>query len=240
LKSLATAINHVEEKSPKDEKYLEQKSNPIILSNPLVTSLVQNMNEVHQNIKKDENIVEDKIEKKCEIKCKASILSAKKMYENLQGAWMNDDLNSFKDQEILFKVTHLKMDPNYSQNFESMYCNAISHIQKQAAKSIEYEIKNDNVTYADIQKIFEDKYSKLAHNAMENIQNLRQKVLFTSLFRNAKLFHEEKYRYEYLLLKSGHLDEGPKEILEEFNKSIKLLVVDSKQMMTIPKQMMTI
>jgi hypothetical protein len=75
LKSLATAINHVVEKSPKDEKYLEQKSNPTI---PLGTSLVQNMNEVHQNFKKDENIVEDKIERKCEIKCKASILSAKK------------------------------------------------------------------------------------------------------------------------------------------------------------------
>jgi len=59
---------------------------------------------------------------------------------------------------------------------------------------------------------------------------LDKKILFNCLSYNTKLFDDEKYEYEYHILKSGLLEEGPKNILKELKKSVELLVVDAKNM----------
>jgi len=193
--------------------------------------LVKNMNE--NNIKKDENILYNK----CESEYKYIMLYATTMYQKLQDEWLKDYLNTIKYPEIMPKITYvltnmdkLKMNLNFKFEFALMYWGCIAYFDEETQKVIMQDTENEIVKqsiYVGILEKLKNKYSKLGNNAMENIQDPKQRILFKCLLDNTKLFQVEKYRFEALLVKSG-LREAAKETLEELKKRIEWLSDDSK------------
>jgi len=111
---------------------------------------------------------------------KGVILYATQMYEKLQGELIRDFMNPFKDQEMMFKVKYflknkenLKMNPNFQFEFAVLYLGADAYVNDQIDKVINNKILNGTVRHV-IRK-FENKYVNLMNNALENLQDSRQK-----------------------------------------------------------------
>jgi len=207
--------------------------------------LVKQLNEVEKNVKKHNN------------ECKAMVFYVTNRYEKFQMDWNQEYLYASADQNLITKIDYflknmdvITMNPDYQYEFVFIYWGAFNCGQEQTKKAINDDIENDIINfysdaenqtkiktfwnetgkniYLEVLQNMKLKYDMLLDKAAQNIQDPKQNVLYKSFIINPELFDEKNNKYEFLLFKRGHFQEGPNEISKEFNKQLELLLIDAK------------
>lgn len=206
----------------------------------------------HESISVEEKLCEDeKIENKWENECEGILFYAKTMHEKLKDNWQQEYLAASTNRKIMSKIDYFLKNMNQiKMNYEFVFIcwGAFNYGQYQTMKAINDDIEDEIANfysqdanqikiqtfwretvkniYLDVVQNMKIKYGMLLEEAGQNIQDPKQKILCENFLQNPDLFKEERYQYEYMLLKRGHLQEGPKEIMKKFKKRIELLSVD--------------